>query len=182
MKQRLRKEVLAETYKDMQKFIAASAWDFWESYGGDFDDLIAQANLIFIDAFDKYDPSRGAKLSTWIAFKIRVGLCEYMRNGNVYETPHIPIDDKFAETYPASNDNFSVLEFLDEMEQDARIVLQLFLETPRDVMENILNSRKKTNHVQSAMRKRLQNRLRQIGWTMRRTREAFEQIKNVTSY
>lgn len=183
MKSTLRKEILTETYEDVQKLIFEGAWKFWNLYGGDIRDLIAQANLIFIEAFDSYNPNRGALLTTWIAFKVKKGLIDYLKNGNVYKSKHTSIDDEFIRTYPASkNENFSVMELLDEMGQDSHVVLQLFFEIPKDVMVNILNSKKKSDHVRSAIRRRLRNRLRQMGWTMKRTKKAFEQIKSVTNY
>lgn len=181
MNSRLRKDILTETYKDMQKLIAKAAWNFWNVYGGDIDDLMAQANLIFIEAFDDYDPSRSSKLTTWLTHKIRWGLLDYMRCRNIYE-PHIPIDDEFVETYSASNDGFSVMELLDEMEQDAHIVLQLFLEIPKEVMLDVLDSKQRVDHVRACMRNRLKNRLRQMGWTVKRIKTTFEEIKEATSY
>lgn len=182
MKPTLRKEILTETFKDMEGLIVDAAWKFWRTYGGDIDDLIAQSNLIFIDAFDTYDSSKGAKLTTWVTLKVKYGLLSYMRGGNVYGTTHVSIDDDFADTYPESNKNFSVMEMLDDLEQDARIVLQLFLETPREILSSILNNSKRVDSTQAAIRNRLQNRLRQMEWTTCRIKTAFEQIKSVTSY
>lgn len=181
MKKALRKEIIAETYKDVERLIIQIVWRFWRTYGGDLDDLMGQANLIFIAALDSYNSNRRTKLSTWIAFKIKRGLYDYMRQGNGYK-PTTRIDDDFVEKFPATNKNFSVMELLDEMEQDAYIVLQLFLETPRDVMVNILNKNGRIDHVQSAVQNRLRNRLRQMGWTVKRIRKAFEELKNATSY
>lgn len=181
MKSTFRRDILTETYRDMQMLVAGAAWDFWRTYGGDIDDLMAQANLIFVDAFDTYDPGR-SKLTTWLTFKIRKGLLRYMINENRQELRRVQIDDVFIETHPASNKDFSVMEMLDEMEQDAHIVLQLFLETPRDIMVSILNGNRRTDHAQAHMRRRLKNRLRQMGWTMRRIKEAFEEIREATSY
>jgi len=181
MKSELRKNVLEETYEDVQKLIFGVVWKFWSLYGGCIDDLIGQANLIFIDAFDRYDSSKGVKITTWIAYKINKGLFDYMRKGNGYE-PHTQIDGEFVEMFAAPNKNFSVMELLDKMGQDAHIVLQLFLETPRETIVGIRNDYDRIDHVQAAIRKRLRNRLRQMGWTARRIKEAFDQIKNATSY
>ena len=75
------------------------------------------------------------------------------------------------------------MELLDEMEQDARIVLCLFLNTPKEVIETIFNNKNfRLDHTGGKMRNRLRNRLRQMGWTIRRIKEAFEEIKSVTSY
>lgn len=189
MNPKLRKDILTETYKDMRGLVSETAFRFWEAHGGDLDDLKAQANLIFIEAFDSHDPQR-AKLTTWVACSIRQGLLYYMRS-TWYRPTHNSIDnghDDDFEFASNSNENFSVMELLDEMEQDAQIVLCLFLDTPKEVILSLFNDKKrfkhigKSNHVRTHMRNRLQNRLRQMGWTIRRIRKAFEEIKSVTSY
>lgn len=176
MKSSLREEALTETYEDLQKIVYKTAWGFWRFYGGDIDDLIAQANLIFIDAFDSYNPEHGAKLSTWVASSIWWRLLDYMRKGNG-NRPHTQIDKVSAETFPTTNENFSVIELLDEMTQDAHIVLQLFFETPRDVVVDLLNTKERMDYVQRAMQNRLMNRLRQMNWSVRRIKEAFNIVK-----
>jgi hypothetical protein len=170
----LRKEILAETYQDVESVVYWGAWNFWRTYGGDLDDLIGQAHLIFIDAFDKYDESQGTELTTWLAFKIKTGLLNYQRLS--YEPTHDTIDIVFTETYPAPDKSFSVTEFFDEMGSDACVVLQLFFSTPRDVLVAIRNRHTRTTLVSGDLKRRLRNRLRQMGWTARRTRAAFEEI------
>ena len=175
----LREEILTETYGDMQKLIFGIVWKFWRIYGGDLDDLTGQANLIFITAFDSYDPSK-SKLTTWLTTKIKWGLLDYMKEGNVYES-HVSIDDEFVEIYPVVKEDISVIELLDEMDQDAHTILQLFLDIPRDIMVNILNEHCRVKDVQANLRNRLLHRLRQMGWNLKRIRKTFEEIKNVTS-
>jgi DNA-directed RNA polymerase specialized sigma subunit len=205
MNSRLRKDILAETYKDMRGLVSETAFKFWKVYGGDLDDLKGQANLIFIHAVDDYDSSKGAKLSTWVAYRIKKRLLDYMRS--IYEPTHQSLDAlkseygvdnthflcedfrfidgdlDFAISKLRPNENFSVMELLDEMERDAHIVLQLFLSTPKEVIESILNDKNfRLDHTRGHMRNRLHNRLRQMGWTIRRIREAFAEIKSVTNY
>lgn len=184
MKKTLHKEILEETYKDVQKLIFATAWDFWNIYGGSIDDLIGQANLIFIEALDDYDSSRGTKLTTWVAFRIKKGMLDYRRNQNrnKYKPTYFSIVERPLKIYPLSDKEFSVMELLDELGQDAHIVLQLFFDTPREIMVDIRNSHQRIDYVQAAVRNRLRNRLRQMGWTMKRIRKAFDEIKGVTSY
>lgn len=187
MNARLRREILTETYKDMQKLISATVRRFWNSYGGDLDDLHAQANLIFINAVDDYDSSR-AKMTTWLTIRIRNGLLDYIKGE--YKSKHLLIEDlladgitpDFIESKSKIKKDFSVMELIDNLEQDAHIVLWLFLTTPKEVMQDILDSKKRVDGVRSCMRNRLNNRLRQMGWTIRRIKEAFDEVKNVTSY
>jgi DNA-directed RNA polymerase specialized sigma subunit len=181
MKENPHKEILTDIYKNMQKLIAKAAWDFWSVYGGDIDDVIAQANLIFIDAFSTYDSSR-SEITTWLTFKIKKGLLDYMRSGNLRESSNIKIDSVFAETYPASKKDISIMEFLDELNEDAHVVLQLFFETPSEVLVDIQNSSRRIDHARAHIRRRLMNRLRQMGWTVKRMNKAFGMIKSVSSY
>lgn len=185
MKRNLRKEILAETYADMRGLVSSTAYRFWRTHGGDLDDLKAQANLIFIEAVDSHNPQK-SKLTTWVAISIRNGLLSYMRS-TWYKPTHVSIDDKIEDGLIESklkpNENFSVMELLDEMEQDARIVLCLFLNTPKEVIESIFKDKKfRADHTSGKVRNRLRNRLRQMGWNIRRIKEAFEEIKSVTSY
>ena len=181
MNPKIRRKMLTETYIDMKGFISGTAYRFWIIYGGDLDDLKSQANLIFINAVDDFDSSKGTKLSTWIVYKIQKRLLDYMRNG--YLPTHTSIDELFDEIESKPNENFSVMELLDELEQDAHIVLQLFLDTPREVILNIFEDKNfRLDHTGGKVRNRLRNRLRQMGWTIKRIRKAFEEIKSVTSY
>jgi len=185
MNSRLRKDILTETYTDMRGLVSEMAWRFWKAHGGDLDDLKAQANLIFIHAVDNYDSSRAA-LTNWIAYRIKKDLHRYLHNGYVPEHRSIGIehdDEVNFEFESKSKENFSVMELLDEMEQDTRIVLCLFLNTPKEVILSIFDDKKcRLDHTGGKMRNRLRNRLRQMGWTIRRIKEAFEEIKSVTSY
>jgi len=205
MNSRLRKDILTETYKDMRGLVSETAFRFWATYGGDLDDLKAQANLIFIHAVDDYDSSKGTKLSTWIAYRIRKRLLDYIRNN--YEPVHLSLDYlkteygvdnthflyedfsfiegdlDFAMSKLRPDESFSVIELLDELEQDAHIVLYLFLSTPKEVIKSIFDNKKfRLDHTGGKMRNRLCNRLRQMGWTIRRIKKAFEEIKSVTNY
>jgi len=181
MKETLRKDILTETYKDVQKLIYATAWNFWKIHGGDVEDLVAQANLIFIDAFDTYDSNK-SKLTTWLTFKIRKGLFRYMKKEVLRRRNGIAIDDRLVESIPTRKRDISVMDFLDELNSDAIVVLQMFLETPRDILVDMLNRHGRIDGVRAHLKMRLGNRLRQMGWGTSRIKRAFEIIKSVSSY
>ncbi|MFQ5891456.1 MAG: sigma factor [Candidatus Methanofastidiosia archaeon] len=178
-KAKLRKEILAEIYKDMEALINGVVWDFWRIHGGDVEDLRAQANLIVVRAIDKYNPKK-AKLSTWIAVSIKRWLFDYITR--TPESKHISIDAEFAEIQATPSAAFSVLELLDEMSKDAHIVLWLFLTTPKEVLLDAVEEKRRHCEVCRYLRNRLQNRLRQMGWERVRILEAFNEIKSVISY
>lgn len=178
MNEYLRREILTETYEDMKKLIVGVTYKFWLLHGGDFEDLKGQANLLFIKALDRYDPERSA-LTTWITIRIEKGLLDYIKRD--YRFSCISISDELVECCPAFP-NFSVMDLIDNLGQDAHVVLSLFLSTPREILSSIRDEKVRTNHVASCIKNRLRNRLRQMGWNRRRIVKAFNEIKVVTSY
>lgn len=179
MEATLRKEILTETYEDMRILIFDIVREFQRRYDGDIDDLMAQANLLYIYAYDKYDETK-AKLSTWLTCRINYGLLTYIKAE--YKQTHLSINNEHTKIESETPNQFSIMELLDEMEQDALTILQLFLETPKDIIQNIIDEGKQMNHIQGYMRKRIRNRMRQMGWTIRRITESFEEIKNALQY
>ena len=171
----LRKEILSETYEDMQGLIFETAWRFWNSHGGDIDEYIAEANLLFIKAFDCYDESK-SKLTTWVVTTINNGLRDFIRTE--YRQTHVSMSDEFESQ---SSKGFSVMELLDEMERDCHTIIQLFLETPQEILLSALADKNRRG-VKGLAKNRLKNRLRQMGWTICRIKKAFEEIKTVISY
>lgn len=185
MSKTLQKEILTETYEDMRLLIKGIVAGFWKLNGGDFEDLMSQANLIFIEAIDKYDPSE-AELSTWLTIKITNELRNYVKDNSdfvrrnyerIYLSHKSINDENFTEPRPTLNTNFSVVEFLDKLSSDAHVVVWLFLTTPREILDTILNEKIRANRVAACIRNRLKNRLRQMGWSMSRVRLAFDELK-----
>jgi len=180
METTLRKDVLNETYEDMKNLIFTITWKFQARNGGEIDDLIGQANLLFILALDEYDETRQAQLSTWLWIYINKGLRNYTRKERRHTL--ISIDDEDRNINPQILNSFSILELLDELEQDTLLIIQLFFETPNEIIQGILDDGKQMKHMRGYMRRRLRNRLKQMGWTIRRITEAFERIKEAIQY
>ncbi len=172
----LRKDAMTETYEDTKNLIFETCWKFQKGHGGDIEELIAEANKLFVLAYDSYD-SRKSQFTTWLTTSIKNGLKRFTQTEWRQSHPSL---SRIKEHNPyqeyESTESFSVLELLDEMEKDAHIILQLFLDTPRDIFQSAVVGGKKSKHIQICMRKRLRNRLRQLGWNIRRITESFEEI------
>jgi DNA-directed RNA polymerase specialized sigma subunit len=175
---RLRKDVLTETYEDMKNLIFDTTWKVQRTFGGDIDDLMGQANLLFIQAFDSYDETK-AKLTTWIASYITTGLRLYLTKER--KQKYIIVDFREIEIAQAPN-TFCITELIDEMEQDVHIIVQLFLETPKDVIISFLDEDNHMRHLQGHLKRRIKNRLRQMQWNVKRIKKAFEEIKTIINY
>lgn len=172
----LRKNTMTKTYEDVRNLIFETCWRFQKGHGGDIEELIAEANKLFILAYNSYD-SEKSQFTTWLVFKIKKGLETLIRTEWRQSHPSLS-RIKGHNPYQENEytESFSVLELLDEMEKDAHIILQLFLDTPREVFVSAICSGRKPKHIQVCMRKRLRNRLRQMGWTIRRITESFDEI------
>lgn len=69
------------TYEDVELLIYKTATQFRTKYGGDLDDLISVSNLCFLQVYQKpFDPTKGAKFSTWLRIKVWYALLSDRRN------------------------------------------------------------------------------------------------------
>lgn len=170
MEAALRTDVLNETYIDVEKLIKYTVHQFIRQYGGDFEELAAEANLLFIHAHDKYDESKG-KLVSWIRFYISKNLLEslrrdLMRNKRV---PRIALD---LELVASTRREFKLNDLLEDVSNDAATVLRLAVETPIELRRQFEYKGGKPRNIRSCLRAFLIK----AGWCSSRVTEAFEEI------
>jgi len=170
MNKRLEKDVLTETYKDMEKLVCKIAWRFAKTYNADFEEVQAETNLIFINAMKTYDKEKGA-LSTHLTHQITRRLQTYFKQQwkQQNQIPTINVDLVCIET-PSSD--FTLIDIIDEVGEDARTLIDLVLETPVDFMNAIRPNRRNLR----ASMKRHSTKI--LGWTKRHYKETFEEVTN----
>jgi len=173
MNQALQKELLAETYEDVQKSIAITVRRVMRRYEGfDFEELLAEANLHYIRAFKAYDEEQ-SQFNTWLTAYIYKALLGYIRDE--CRQIHPSLNDENVNTDSLQVLSFSVIELLDELGQDACTALHLFLDTPKEIIDIALSNGKAHRHLVAG----LKNHLFGMGWTMHRIIKSFEEIQNV---
>ena len=171
MEATLRQDVLTETYNDVENLINEIVWRFCERYGGEFKDYRAEANLLFILAYDCFDETKGA-LSTHLYFRIWKGLLSFIRL-KIKQRPSPKVDsDVLLQFEDWSWNPFSVVDLIDEANEDVRTLINLIWEPN----EEIINTKMKTGQNPCHFRAVLKNYLRNIGWTQKRVRESFVEI------
>jgi len=173
MNSTLQKDVLTETYNDMQNLLYKITWDFCKQFHEDFDDTFSQVNLFFIYAMDRYDETK-SDVSTWLSCYIPYKMLNYIKEKQKTIQAEINVEYKKEETSNLS-------ELLDELGKDSHFVLQLYLETPTEIYQSFIRRGKK-HHIQGFTRRRIQNKLRQQEWTVSRIRNAMNEIKTVFNY
>jgi len=180
MESTLRRTSLEETYKDVENLIYTITWKFQNKYGGIFEELRAEANLLFVIAFDSYDPKK-ARFSTWLFHNIWNGLLTYKQTIHK-QTPythyskeesvsmHQEIEDKqglFTKTF----------EILDEVGESAKTIIELILSPPESFTHISTKAGNSGCHIRVAIRQHLSS----LGWTARQIRESFAEITEVIS-
>src|ERR1700692_2812791 len=88
MNKELERLAMTCTFEVIEKLIYDTCHRFQEKYPyyeQDIEELISEANEIFLTVYKTYDPTR-ASLTTWTRFKIFHGLLENMRKK--YDDPY----------------------------------------------------------------------------------------------
>lgn len=104
----LEKDILEDAYTHTEKLVTKIAWKFTNRYGGEFDEWLSEANLIFIDACQSYNGR--SSLITWLWYKLHWGLykCLKIRTSEQrtisleeLDSDDVPVEDIF----PAKTQN-----------------------------------------------------------------------------
>jgi RNA polymerase sigma factor (sigma-70 family) len=62
----IRQDALTETFEDVKKLIHQACHSFQKKYGGNYEDLFSQAQEVFLEAYDRFDSTKGMTFSTYI--------------------------------------------------------------------------------------------------------------------
>jgi len=120
-------------YSQIKSIVYKSSAQFLHLYGGNFKELVSQANVACIKAWNTYDPERGTKISTWVKFVVDRELIENLRK-NLAKKRNPPISsDNNIEQVISPYKTFDLGEFLRDLSDDARTVIELLLTMPNDL-------------------------------------------------
>lgn len=157
-------DAVATTYVDTEQFIFKVVHEFIAKYGGNFEDLVEHAGLCFMKAYLQFDPSR-ANFLTCLRWKVWRNLQElYRQRARHNKVSFIEFDPEVNVTPK----QFSRLEFLDNLSEDARLVAVLAMDTAWELQPS-----------PQAVRALLREYLKQpaIGWGAARIKQSFMEIR-----
>ena len=112
--------------------LARQATANWPSL---FQDALSEAHWSFMRAIGQYDPKRGAKLSTWIAFRVSMDL----RSWRMRLAREASVLTSIPEDYdpPAKGKSDFPFDLIENLSEDAQEILRLILETPGELAEEV---------------------------------------------
>ncbi len=170
-------DAATETYFDIKKLIFDTVWKFQQQNGGDFEEMVAESNLIYMKCFISHNPNKG-QFSTWLRFHLWHGLIDFrrfIREENKYITiQHIEEIENFH-LYPAPA-HIPFWDLLSELSDDAKIIVSLILEPPGIMQSAALKKGTAPCNIKTALRIHLSYIL---GWSANQIKESFEEITSV---
>jgi hypothetical protein len=171
---RTQRAAAEETYKDSTKTLTETVGAFQRRYGGDLAELRADADSMFMKAYDQ-EPAPHLTWEQHLRGWIWFGLFDLyrVRARRAVSTPIIHME--FPQEIQAKKEEVWDEEtFVAELTPDACTVLQLTLHTPKELHATAEEKGGSPRNVRSTLRKYL----RGLGWTTRRVTESFQEIKN----
>jgi len=190
-RQKCQRAAYAETYEDVRWLIWKVVSQHNAQHGGDIEEQMAEANLAYMEALEKYNSQLGA-FTTILVWCIRGRLSHQLRR-RIARNPRArdsilqrwparrgPVSEMSVDEDGMSDINsltdrpdrspFEVDEFLADASEDAQMVLQMALEFEEELKQEV---RQKPRTLRSTLR----DALRRLGWTMARITESFGEIR-----
>jgi hypothetical protein len=156
----------------VKKFYTAYGWRYVERMCGSYDDMRAEANQAFLEAFMTYRDDRGMKFRSWVGNKVWFRLLDILKRKTHQARllKRTELDDYRYDFSP-----FSLSEFLESLSANAQEVVRIaVVETPYDVMVTLTQKR---DDGPRAMQAAIREFLLDIGWTSRQVTETFLEIR-----
>lgn len=166
-------------YKKYVRMINSISARFAKMYKIDFDEIKAEANLIFCESVNRYDENKGAVFSTYLYSQLNIRIWSYCEKELKRRACQIQCGD--MENSEKEEEGFYYFEnkvfdlsqkflfsFLDKLEKDSREVIKTFFTFPEDKM-SYANERKPA-------KKNLYKYFRDKGWSNKRVFVAFDEI------
>lgn len=166
-------------YEDMRLLLYQTVHKFISRYGGEWDEVLSESHVHFMQAYKTYNPEI-AKFTTWLVFSVWHGLLiSFVRpKKKQWRKTQLTSNNKLDELPSSYRNLFWMMETMDSLSADARIITSMLLDLPSSVLLGA--SEKGDGRITpTRVRTALQKHLRELGWTMRQIHKAFDEIRRV---
>lgn len=164
---------IAETHADVHGLIVDTARRFRDSHGGEIEELIAEARLCFMLAYQDWNPA-SSSFTHWVRQKIWFGLLDTARR-HAKRAERFPLQpDAELGDVPCRAAGWELGSFLGELGADARLVAELAIDPPVDV--RLSAAQRRGEHNPRSIRLALVEYLTDLGWSSARVAESFDEI------
>jgi hypothetical protein len=174
----LEKDILSESFVDMQKMIFKIVWGHYRAYGGDLDSLMSEGQLGFLQAHAEHDEKKGA-LSTYVHQIVNYRLMDFERQRLQEQNRCCVVslespgtcEEAYQIAMPEKEPNLASL--LLQVGEDCKNIVHLILHPPHDFCEE-MNEYEKPVDWKNCLQEYLHFRMK---WSLRRISTAFDELK-----
>lgn len=164
------RDSMSETYSDLQDMLQKLARKLAWRWRHDHEEFLSIANETFVEAFGEYNPRKGS-FNAFIYKKVFHKLQEYHRTfmrrrilGKVANFDATLCQDNYNPHWVSS--------FMDDLGRDGRIVAELTIDSPKEVIHAITVKGDSPN----IRKKAISEYLSDLGWGAERVLESFSEI------
>jgi len=167
-----------QSYEDVRRLIAKVSSSFRRRFGGDYQEIISEANVAFLEAYRTYDCDRGSfskRVSYVVYMQLVENACKRMNHAKKYPEVLITPD------VPEKHHHGGLGSILSEVSEDAAIVIRLVLDPPGELYCRMPPPRSSSFRAEE-VRDAVADFLLDVGWATRRVIDAFDEIREVLGY
>lgn len=153
----------------LEPVVRGTVGAFVRRYGGRFDDLLADASVYYMRAFESYtgDVNLEAHLRRWVWY----GLFDEYRTRVRRSVAHREVGGEVLDTLV---DTMHCLDWTEGLSEDAATAVRLVLDAPADLLAMAKGKGDQPRNWRSSLR----DYLGRLGWTAARITESFEEIRD----
>ena len=162
----------AETYADVVNLIHHTVHRFNRQFHGDYEEQFAEANFVFMHVYDTYEESRGSftNLLVMSIWRRLTDVSVIARRKSIRTAG----GDAVVQVPSRPSSSFSLSDFLCEISEDAKVVVQLVVEAPSDLAA-VAEAKGDTA---CNWRSTIRDYLRSKGWHRDRINAGFEEVRH----
>lgn len=174
---------LNQLYPLYEKLIYSTCWRFKKRFGGEFDELVGEANLIYVNEVKRYyettmDSNKGElPLSSWLAQKIWFGLTNKRNRHENKWANMVEHDEEKHPTHESAARHFGFVDLMDELSSDAKHMVNMLLDSPPHLKALIEDNNDSMRTIKYTLTKYLKTR----GWGVTRIKHTFREIAKVVN-
>ena len=172
----LAQDIMAESFTDMNEALDKLVWKFRMRYGGEVDELRAEANLQFIYAHNKYNPESGLSYAGWVCFRVWKCLLERVRRSARQRARSKDVGMENEYDVPTRCDDIRNVILFDQFSENAKAIVDLLLDTPDDLQTLITKRGGSMANARTGVRTYVQKTL---AWSKERAIETIKEIEVV---
>lgn len=163
----------SETYDECKTLIYSTVWKVVRTYGGDFDELMSEANAAFLDAYRTFDGS--SAFTSWLRQRVWYSCVSFVRDRLDERSRYEPAED--VQIADRNRSSWSIQQMAEDLGEDALLVVKLVVETPTDLERVYQAKGAQPRNLRSSIRQYLA----EAGWTAARIAESFNEVRRALS-